>query len=527
MYFRITMLLFSIIIASFSYSIRASSQTNTVKQNLIEVKKIEIRGNEVFSDSKFEQIVNLIEGKKVTIERLLQIKDRIEQYYLDQGYISSGAFLPQQNIKDGNIVIRVVEGSLAAIEIEGLSRLNEKYLKARLPELEEPLKIDDLTLALKRLEEDPLIKEIAGKLKLLEPGENLLSLKVEENKPIQTQLNFKNTFSPTIGSFGGNANVTHQNLLGFGDRLSADYTKTEGLNRYGLGYSLPFNTSGGRISFDYNNADSDLIEEAISTFDINADFDAYMLSVRQPVIKSETEELTFSFQLEKLRSETFVAEDVSFPFVDGLEDGTSRITPLRLGQEYFRRSDRNLIAVDSQFNVGLDILDATSNNTGIDGSFWSWQGNAQWIRAFDSDGDWQLRTSLSTQLTPDKLLPLEQLTVGGLGSVRGYRQNLVVGDNGIIGIVEGQLPIVRDDQWGNVYFVPFTDFGTVWRNYSDPNNTQTDTLASLGLELNYRLEEILDAKVFYAIPLSETEDFGDSEVEQRWGFTISVTPIRF
>lgn len=374
------------------------AQSRTNQQNYIKVEKIQIKGNTVFSDSELKKTFSSIEGKTVTLERLFQIRNALSQFYLDRGYISSGAFLSRQKLKDGVITIRVVEGNLSAIEIEGLSSLTEKYIKARLPELELPLKISDLAIALTRLEQDPLIKEIAGELTQLEPGKNLLSIEVRENKPIQIQLKFTNSFSPTIGSFGGEVAVKHQNLLGFGDRASANYTKTEGLDRYGVGYSIPFNATGGRIAFDYNNAGSELIEEVISAFDIQADYEAYKFKIQQPIINNETEKLTFSAGLEKLRSETFVAEDVSFPFVDGNEDGVSRITPLRLGTEYTRQGNNSLIAAKSQFNLGLDILDTTSNDTGIDAAFWSWQGNIQWIKAFDDNGNWQFRTSLGMRI---------------------------------------------------------------------------------------------------------------------------------
>ena len=94
-------------------------------------------------------------------------------------------------------------------------------------------------------------------------------------------------------------------------------------------------------------------------------------------------------------------------------------------------------------------------------------------------------------------------------------------------MVEGQLPIIKSNKWGNLYLVPFADFGTIGSNYFDPDNTQTDTLASLGLEVNYRIEEFLNAKLFYGVPLSNTKDFGDSSAEEKWGFSISVIPLRF
>ena len=503
------------------------SLRQTTAQDLIKVEKIEIEGNTVFSDSQLKKVIGSIEEKLITLERLSQIRNQIEQFYIDRGYIGSNVFTPPQKIRDGTLRLRIIEGSLSLIEIEGNSNLKEEYMKARLPELDRPIRDSDLIKALTQLKKDPLIKSIRGELDTIEPGKLLLTVEVEENKPIQTQLNFANTYSPTIGSLGGTATIIHQNLLGFGDRASVNYTITEGINRYGVGYSIPFNKSGGRVTFDYVNADSELIEEVISAFDIQADYEGLKLSIQQPIINNEIEEFVFSIGLDKLRSETFVAENISFPFVDGLEDGVSRITPLRIGQEYTRRGNKNLLAAKSQFNIGLDLFNATFNETGIDGAFWSWLGSVQWIRAFDKDGNWQLRTSLTTQLTPDKLLPLEQLTVGGLGSVRGYRQNLIVGDNGIVAVAEGQIPVIKTNKWGSLYLVPFLDLGTIWSNYSDSADNQTNTLASVGLEMNYQIEQFLSTKVFYGIPLSNTKDFGDASAEKRWGFSISVIPFKF
>ena len=527
MYFKKIAIVLGIIISNLAIVGKVLGQIEAVKPNSVEVEEIKIEGNTVFSDSELDPIVTPIEGKTVTVEQLLEVKNAIVKFYRDRGYISSGAFVPTQKFQDGRLIIRVIEGSLGAIEIEGLSGLNEQYIKTRLPELNQPIKIGNLSEALKKLQDDPLIEEIEGELKVLEQGKSLLALKVQENNPIQTQLKLANTFSPTVGSFGGEATIQHQNLLGFGDRLGASYTRTEGLERYGVDYSLPLNADGGTIGIGYQNADSELIEEAISAYDIQADYEALSLAFRQPVIDNDIEQLAVSVEIEALRSETFVLEDRSFAFVDGLEDGESKITPLRLGQEYVRRGDRNLIAAESKFNVGLDILDATNTATGIDGIFWSWQGNFQWIRAFNRKQDWLLKASLSTQLSPDKLLPIEQLTVGGLGSVRCYRQNLIIGDNGGVGVVEGQLPFVRSSTWGNVSLAPFFDVGTIWSNTEDSEDNRSDTLASLGLGLNYQLENFLNAQVFYGIPLIEADGFGNNDTEERWGFTLLVSPFNF
>jgi len=522
MYFRIISIVSVIVISFFFAENKAMGQS---QDEAIEVKIVNLQGNTVFSDSELDTIISPVEGKTVTFDKLLQTRNAIEQYYIERGYISSGAFIPTQKLDDGIVTIRIIEGVLSRIKIKGRSGLSEKYIKSRLPKFDRPLNVNDLAQDLRKLRADPLIKEINGELKKIETGKNLLSVEIVESKPVQSKVNFANTFSSTVGNLGVQLQVKNQNLLGFGDSLAVDYTKTEGLDQYGVIYSLPINASGGNISFDYNNADSELIEEAISAFDIQADFESYQIVLRQPIINSDTQEAAFFLKLEQLRSESFVSNNISFPFVEGLENGVSRITPIRVGQEYVRRGQTNIFSAQSQFNVGLDVLDATNTELGIDGIFWSWQGNIQWIKSLNSK-NLLLRTNLTAQFSPDTLLPLEQLTVGGVNSVRGYRQNLLVGDNGVLFLVQGQIPLSQQ-KWGNINLVPFVDFGTVWNNGSESRDSPNNTLASLGVELNYQLLEYLDARVFYGIPLIEMNDFGDTSTEERFGFSLSVIPLRF
>jgi len=77
--------------------------------------------------------------------------------------------------------------------------------------------------------------------------------------------------------------------------------------------------------------------------------------------------------------------------------------------------------------------------------------------------DWGLQalTRLDVQLASAPLLPLEQIAVGGRYSVRGYRENQLVRDNGVIGSVEARVPVVRNVSWADVVeLASFMDAGT-------------------------------------------------------------------
>ena len=108
-------------------------ETETEGQNIeIPVEKIEFTGGTIFTPQELEQLAKPLEGKKVKISQLKKLAQTITNKYLQQGYITSRAIVPQQEILNGVVEIKLIEGSIAEIQIEGNNRLRESYLRDRL-----------------------------------------------------------------------------------------------------------------------------------------------------------------------------------------------------------------------------------------------------------------------------------------------------------------------------------------------------------------------------------------------------------
>ncbi len=80
---------------------------------------------------KSTPIVQPLERRSVNLEELQKAADAITQLYLNKGYITSRAVLVNQVITDGVVQIRVIEGRLEKIQIEGTRRLNRDYVSSR------------------------------------------------------------------------------------------------------------------------------------------------------------------------------------------------------------------------------------------------------------------------------------------------------------------------------------------------------------------------------------------------------------
>lgn len=491
----------------------------------VQVKSVNLIGNTILEEAEWQEAVEPYINREVSLEKLYEIRTEITNLYVAKGYTSSGAFIPPQEVTDGSIEVVAIEGELERIEIEGLDRLNESYVRSRLERAAgTPLNLNQLEAGLERLQRSELIERVEANLvEGSQPGQSVLQLNLVEAPPLTSELRFDNAFSPSIGEFGGTAIATHQNLLGFGDQLSTQYNLTEGLDRFQLAYSVPLNSLDGTVAVGYTDAEGEVTEDPFTALDIQSEYESFTLAVRQPLSATPTEEFALGLTAERIRTESLVS-GFSFPFTEGLEDGRAVATILRFSQDWQKNLPTQFLSAQSQFNLGINALGATVTQQGIDSDFLSWQGQFQWVRALNEERDLLFVTRLNAQLSPDTLLPVEQLSVGGLGSVRGFRQNQQIADSGLVASAEMQVPLVGG-RWGGVQVVPFLDFGTVWNNDRDVNGT--NTLASVGLGLRFQLGDVVEARFDYGIPLTERENVGDSFQEDGGHLLIQLRPFRF
>ena len=206
--------------------------------------------------------------------------------------------------------------------------------------------------------------------------------------------------------------------------------------------------------------------------------------------------------------------DEPFSFSLGAEDGKSNVTVLRFSQDWVKRDAKSVLAARSQFNVGIDAFDATTNNTGTDGEFFIWQGQFQWVEQLSPRV--LLIARVGGQFTADSLLSLEKFSLGGVNTVRGYEENQLITDSGVLGTLEFRIPVTQNPN--TLQLNPFIEFGTGWNN--DEPDPEDSTLASLGMGIRWAIVRGLVLNVDYGISLLDADNDGDSLQEN--GFHVSL-----
>ncbi|MBE9212455.1 ShlB/FhaC/HecB family hemolysin secretion/activation protein [Plectonema cf. radiosum LEGE 06105] len=485
------------------------------------VKEIQVKGNSVLED----EIIKLkrpLENKQILFEQLLQLRSQITQLYAKQGYISSGAFIPNnQNVADGIVEIQVVEGELEDIAITGLQRLQTSYVRSRIQRFTgKPLNQKRLEQALQLLQIDPVIQRVNAELTAGSvPGNNILQVQITEAKAFHAGVSFANNQSPSVGSEQASVFVAHDNVLGFADKFTAEYGITQGLDLYDINYSIPFNSLNGTVGVSFSNTDSRIIEDDFNDLNIRSGTETFSLNLRQPLINTTDNELALGLAFDLRRSQTFILDDIPFSFTEGPEEGESKLSVIRLSQDWLKRNTNSVLAARSQFSVGIDAFDATVNDSGTDGRFVAWVGQFQWVQRLSPHI--LMLTKINTQLTGDSLLSAEKISIGGVDTVRGYRQNQIVTDSGIVGGIEARIPLSSSVE--TLQLIPFFDIGTGWNN--GISNPSPQTLASLGLGLQWQPLKGLGLRADYGIPLIGRGDSGNSLQENGFNFSVRYQPF--
>ena len=497
------------------------------------VERFEFVGNTVFSSEELAKVTQPYTNRQISFAQLLQARSQITKLYTDRGYVTSGAIIPPQTLKPeaAVVTIQLVEGTLERINVTGTRRLRPSYISSRLAiAATEPLNINRLLQGLQLLQLDPLIQNLSADLQIgTRPGTNTLQVNVTEADTFSTNLVFDNTRSPSVGSVRRRIVLNQANLLGVGDGFSIGYSNTQGSNGVDATYTLPVNPHNGNLSLAFGVTDSNVIEHPFDSLDISATSSYYELTFRQPVIQTPTEELALGLTLTHQRSQTFLGiEDIGpFPLVPGADEkGHTRVSALRFFQEWTKRSNEQVLAFRSQFSLGLNFLDATINhNQEPDSRFFDWRGQGQWAKVLAPDALVLLKADV--QLSNRRLLGLEQFSLGGQDTVRGYRQDFLLKDNGFLASAEVRLPILRvPEVRGLLQVAPFIDVGTAWNNTgASPSPNIPNTLISTGLGLLWRQGEHLSIRLDLGIGLVAIESRGDTWQENGIYFSINYTPF--
>lgn len=464
----------------------------------LRVDSLRITGAQAFTQATLLEASGFKPQAVMSLADLNALAERVSDYYHAHGYFVAQAYLPAQDIQDGQVTLAVLEGRYGAVTIRNASRLNDRVAMR----LIEPAPGDAVTVAplersLLLLTDLPGVQVRSTLMPGASVGSSDLVMDVAPGPLLSGSVDGDNQGNRYTGRQRVGASLNLNNPSGYGDIASLRLlTSGEGLNYARTAYQVQLERAKVGVAYAY--LDYRLGREFHS---LQAHGTAAIASVyaSYPLLRSRQSNVSvqLAFDSKRLKDEVDTT---------GLSQA-KKVQVLMLSLNGDHRDSFAGAAINTYSLTGtlgnVDLQDPAAS--AADAAAAKSQGSYRKLgfnlaRLQSVGGSAQLYAAASGQMASKNLDVSEKMQLGGANAVRAYPEGEAYGDRGFVLTVEARytLPLVHAVP-GQVQLVGFIDTGavTLSRNpWSAGRNSRR--LSGAGVGLNWSVGRDLNLKAFYA-----------------------------
>ena len=397
-----------------------------------DIHRIDLSGNTVLDVSTVESITGPFLKYPLGTNRINLLLRKLTEAFLKRGFVTTRAYLPPQNLKDGVLTIAVVPGKVESLQINGQT---VKTSVPNQPTAGSPQAGGWLTDA-GTVWSMPTVGETL-KLTDLEQGVDQINRLRRNQAEVQIQPGDRFRFNAGMDNYGSRASgvtrlragIDADNALGFQEALSLSYIGTRDTNAAIASAAVPF----GYNTFSYTGSISEYNSLIGDTALVYGRTFAQTFGWNRVIERDQAGRTAFDVTLTHRRTEREVNDLLLDP---------QYLTVLRVAINGLRK-----FAVNSQgayatweagISRGMRTLSASQDAPDITrdeahSQFWKLDGNASTQLPLPSISQATLayRGQVQGQWSNVALFGSEQIFAGGMSSVRGFREGIISGDRGL------------------------------------------------------------------------------------------------
>ena len=463
----------------------------------VTIQDFRFTGNQLLSNEELQTIINKWKNKSLQFSDLKNVTTEIQDYYASKNRIAR-AVLPEQEITNGIVTIRIIEGTLGEIIVENKSatprmsaNVVKKYFEIK-NNKNEVIYVDtkDIQKTVALLNELPGIRAAASYEQGKTEGETNLKISIEDTPLFTSEVALANYGSRSTGSDQAIANITMNNISGRGDLAMINAMRSTGSTYVQGSYSVPVGITGMQVGLQASNLDYKTSYSFSGDNQSEGDAKTVGINLSYPVLRSERGSTNAKISIDN-------KEYLNTLVSDGTTLSDYKITNIVASLSgYLLNKDKSTISYSSSITFGdLNINDTTqaatdSTTAKTNGSFEKFNFSLSRNETIASlkNSNWVI--SADGQLASKNLNSSEQLSLGGPYAVRAYPSGQSSGSQGFILRTELQYPYNDKFTVG-----PFADIGfiqqyvntyTDWKGLTNADNEYH--LASAGIAGTYKMD---------------------------------------
>jgi hemolysin activation/secretion protein len=400
----------------------------------LHVEQIVFRGNRALPLSALQTIAAPYVGRDLSAADMEELRSALTRRYTDHGYVNSGVVLdPDEPFHDGVLTFRAIEGHIREIRVHGLGGLRSSYVIDRLrgPD-DEVLNTDVLRARFQRLSDDPLFAHVSSRVEpLANSADALLDVDVQRGRPYSFTLALNDYRPPEIGEKGYDLSGQVRDLTGDGDVADVNLTgplESSGGLGFGLSWQVPVGPYGTSATVSAARINTVFTEQPLTTQDVRSTIERQELKLGQLLWSSLRQQVNLSASVAREREST-VSNDLFGSLGGSAAEATHSLTE-RLIPEYTYRTAQHYLSVTFTL-LHAHLLEEEGPPADLPPKQNYFLGMGQFHDVWPlAPAPFELETRATVQRTDARISDLHALAIGGINSVRGFRENEFLASNG-------------------------------------------------------------------------------------------------
>lgn len=469
---------------------------DTIEENCIHIETIIIKDVTVFEDDYFENIIKPYLKKCNGMKNLSNLRDKITNRYINRGFITSKAYLKAQDLSKNGLEIDVLEGKIEEIKTKGLNSSN-LYINYK----DRVLNIKDLEVAImqgERLNSQELDLQL---LPASKTGYSIINIEnLSTQNPYYGNIGLNNFGTEYTGKYQIYSNLNYENLFEISDILSlnlnsTDYALKTNNKTFGtsINYSFPIEKLLFNLFYSYSNYKQINSDYFGNDFQSNGDNYSYGIELDYKVFHNLNNNFSFIINYEDRTTKNYLNEVK-------LDLQSYTTNPFGFGYKHSYKSN------------SFDFYSKLLYHKGIGGKKEEFANQEKYFekatldfgfnKYFDTLNRLQYSLFLRGQYSNNNLFGTEEISVGGIYSVRGFNKTGLSGNKGFY--ARNELSQRYDlNEFILMPYIGF-DYGFVDKNIYSMGGEITG--GAIGSRVYWKK---INFELLYNTPIKDTEDTKD------------------
>ncbi len=498
------------------------------------INSIEVSPSEILTREEINRVIGPYVGKNVFMSDIQAAINGLNTLYAEKGYVTARAYLPEQTVSNGNIKIELIESRIGNVTVTNNRYTTDNYILKRIPEksgqLFDIVNLEKDVLDFNRYHDGV---NLSANLKAgSQPGTTDIELTAAETFPFHLIGMMDNAGRRSTGQLRGGPAIVADSLFHHRDQMTMGAYFSKGATSPFFDYSFPINKKDGRIGFSFSSTFAKVRNGDYSWMGLKSNSYIYSLYYDQPLVRKQGFELKSLAALNYKRSRTWsnlgnlLSEAYGYDVDDPIKD-VDQVTSIDLGLNMRKDTRYGIWYLNQMASLAVPIFDSESSYFKLSGGF---------LRLHDFSHGFIGQLRGSYQVIPNsKHIPyLDQFQVGGLATVRGYSEGVMLGKSGYFFSGELMFPLGprmitgkdgRSHKFIGHYLkgAIFADTSGVFPYVGEDVYGGSYFLASVGMGLRVQLPGDLSARLYWGYPLVNNA-YEDHRHMGRFHFELTLEP---